>query len=118
VADRIDFVQSDLLPATSARFDLICANVPYIPDYKLPLLKASIWEPRLALAGGPDGLDLVRRLLAQARAALAPGGLALLEIEASQGESALRLAQDSFPHAKVAVLPDLAGRDRLLRVEM
>ena len=118
VAERIDFLACDLIPPVQTRFDLICANLPYIPDEVLKTLKVYRSEPSLALAGGPDGLDLIRRLLYNAGAILSPGGLILLEIEASQGESACHLARQALPQAEVRLLQDLAGRDRLIWVEL
>jgi release factor glutamine methyltransferase len=118
VVQRIRFVQADLLAALQGPFDLICANLPYIPSAELKKLKIFGREPGLALDGGPDGLALIRRLLAQAAHKLAPGGLLLVEIEASQGIQALSLAHHFLPAADSVVLPDLAGRQRLLRVEL
>jgi release factor glutamine methyltransferase len=118
VAKRIDFVQADLLAALRQPFDLICANLPYIPSAELKKLGIFEREPSLALDGGSDGLALIRRLLAQAEPRLAPGGLLLVEIEASQGGQVLSLAGKSFPAARSVVLADLAGRQRLLRVEL
>ena len=115
---RVRFVQADLLEALVGPFDLICANLPYIPGAELQKLKVFQREPSLALDGGPDGLALIRRLLAQAPHKLAPGGLLLIEVEASQGGQTLSLARQFFPDALLQVLPDLAGRERLLRVEL
>jgi release factor glutamine methyltransferase len=74
-------------------------------------------EPSLALDGGPDGLILIRRLLHSAPPHINPGGALLLEIEASQGSAALDLARPAFPQAEIQVLPDLAGKDRLLVIK-
>jgi release factor glutamine methyltransferase len=114
---RVEFILADLIPAVSEPVDLICANLPYIPADELANLQVSRWEPRLALDGGPDGLSLVRRFLEQAPSSLAPGGLLLMEIEASQGKTALELARQAFPPAEIVLLPDLAGRDRLVRIQ-
>jgi release factor glutamine methyltransferase len=117
VAERVWPVQADLLPVIGRRYDLICANLPYIPRRTLAGLRVRRWEPALALDGGPDGLDLIRLLLAQAVGALAANGLALLEIEATQGAAAAALARSHFPGAEVSVVRDLAGRDRLVRMQ-
>jgi release factor glutamine methyltransferase len=121
---NIDFVQCDLLPphaellATEFHFDLICANLPYIPTETLKNLPIFNREPTLALDGGMDGLDLVRRLLAIAPEWIAPKGLILLEIEASHGMQALNLASDLFSHAEIHLHQDLTGRDRLLEIRL
>lgn len=130
VSDRIAFLHADLLE-TSERwnvetlkrsnvptFDLLTANLPYIPTPTLLNLDVYGKEPTLALDGGPDGLDLIRRLLETAPAILAPGGLALLEIEATQGEAAATLAHQHFPAAQIRVIPDLAGLDRLIAIQI
>ena len=115
---RIDFFQADLLGSVPGSFDLICANLPYIPSADVNGLAVARHEPRLALDGGPDGLDLIRRLLAQLPTRLSPGGLALFEIEYRQGQSATALAQAAIPAARVQILPDLSGLDRILEVAL
>jgi release factor glutamine methyltransferase len=138
VADRIQFIQSDLLfsltptplalgeepekkenlqLATFQPFDLLVANLPYIPTATLKTLAVYGKEPILALDGGPDGLVLIGRLLRDAPRYLTPGGLILLEIESSQGAAAHQLAHQVFPQAEIRILPDLSGKDRLLRIQ-
>ncbi len=121
VQDRVHLLQCDLLPLPPTdfayhRFDLICANLPYIPAPILMQLTVARHEPLLALNGGPDGLNLIRRLLKLAPAWLAPGGMLLMEIEASQGAAVLSLAYDTFESARIQLHTDYAGRDRLLEV--
>jgi len=124
VAKRIDLVQCDLLPPhpdslpTALHFDLICANLPYIPTVTLKELPIYKREPTLALHGGEDGLDIVRQLLRMAPKWLAPRGMILLEIEASQGMPAVSLAYDAFANAEIQLHQDLAGHDRLLSIEL
>ena len=117
VVDRVTFVRSDLLSAIRGEVDLICANLPYIPTLKLQELEVARHEPRLALDGGDDGVELIARLVDQARTRLAPGGLMLLEIEATAAGEALPLVTRLFPKGRVELLPDLAGLDRLIRLE-
>lgn len=117
VSSQIDFLQNDLTKGIGGHFDLICANLPYIPSARLRSLPVYGREPGLALDGGPDGLDLIRRLLSHAPGNLTPGGLLLMEIEATQGEAVLELARQTFPNSRPMVLTDLAGMDRLLVVE-
>ena len=117
VTASLKLVHADLLPANLSSCDLICANLPYIPTRTLEGLDVYNREPSLALDGGPDGLHLIRRLLPQAARILDPVGLVLLEIEATQGEAVLSLARAFFPKAQIELLPDLAGHDRLVRIE-
>jgi release factor glutamine methyltransferase len=116
VAERVSCLCCDLLGSLDQRFDLVCANLPYIPRGEMQELEVARREPLQALDGGIDGLALIGRLLAAAPQILTPGGLLLLEIGADQGPRAQLLAQTVFPGADVRVLPDLAGRDRVLRV--
>jgi release factor glutamine methyltransferase len=117
VEDRVFLLQSDLLTPVASQYELICANLPYIREETLVNLKVSRQEPALALAGGEDGLTLIRRLFAQAAERLRPAGMLLAEIEAGQREAALKLADHYFPGTKTDVLKDLAGNDRLLKIE-
>ena len=122
VENHIAFVQCDLLPShpyslpTDMHFDLICANLPYIPTKTLHGLDIYKREPTLALNGGADGLDIVRQLLKVAPEWMAPNGMILLEIEASQGMSAVSLAYDAFDRAEIHLHQDLAGHDRLVEI--
>ncbi|MGE5248749.1 MAG: peptide chain release factor N(5)-glutamine methyltransferase [Bacteroidota bacterium] len=124
VDGRMDFVACDLLPPhhdglpTDLHFDLVCANLPYIPTHKLKGLAVYGREPTLALDGGQDGLQSIRRLLRTATDWLAPGGRILLEIEATLGVQAMSLAYDSFSEATIHLHQDLTGRDRLLEIQL
>jgi len=114
---QIRFIQTNLLHVDGRPFDIICANLPYIPTATLHALEVFGREPTLALDGGLDGLDLIRSLLTDGYSQLAPGGLLLLEIDSSHGADALTLVQGVFPGADVRLIHDLSGRDRLIRVE-
>jgi release factor glutamine methyltransferase len=129
VEGQIEFIECDILPLPNPssppgngqgvrEFDLMCANLPYIPTGKLHILPIYGREPTLALNGGDDGLDLFRRLLALAPDRLAPGGRMLLEIEATRGTTALSLAYDAFEEAEIHLYQDLARRDRLLEIQL
>lgn len=113
---RVHWLQSNLLAPFSAQFDLICANLPYIPSESLKSLTVARWEPQLALDGGDSGLDIIEQLLQQARSRLAPKGVIMLEIEASLGAQALSLAQKYFPSAQINRIRDLAGLDRIIEI--
>ena len=118
VADEVAFGEADLLPAAEPPFDLILANLPYIPTAEIERLPvAASFEPRLALDGGPDGLVVVRRLLAALPSALAPKGTALLEIGFDQG-AAIEAAVAELPGEWTCrVQPDLSGHPRLASIE-
>jgi release factor glutamine methyltransferase len=121
VFERIAFKAGDLLEPLAAarqRADLIAANLPYIPSDELDGLAVVRHEPRGALDGGPDGLASIRRLLSQAPGVLASPGLLLLEIAADQGAPVKALAQGAFPGAQIAILPDYAGHDRIVKTEI
>ncbi len=90
VEERIRFIMGDLLAALrpEAQFDLIVSNAPYVPTAEWLCLPSDIkdYEPRLALDGGVDGLDVIRRLVQAAPGYLKAGGLLALEV--GQGQSA------------------------------
>jgi release factor glutamine methyltransferase len=124
VDNRIEFIECDLLPNKHTfnnnhlPFDLICANLPYIPTQTLSQLSVFGREPTIALDGGTDGLELVRRLLNIAPEWLAPNALILLEIEATLGMQALGLVSDLLSQAEIHLHQDLTGRDRLLEIRL
>ena len=116
VLERVRLLHTHLLRGSPGPFDLICANLPYIPTGTLASLTDLRFEPREALDGGLDGLDLVRDLFQQARSLLAEDGLLLAEIEAGQGVEARRAAVQCFPGKTVQIIKDLAGKDRLVEI--
>ena len=119
VAARVSFVQSDLLSAVAGPLDLIVSNPPYVAAEAWADLPISVQrEPRRALLSGAEGLDAIRRLLDQAARRLAPGGLLLIEIGERQANAAQTYAQAAFPDASIRIVPDLAGKDRVLEVQV
>ncbi len=120
VAGRVDCLQGDLLTPLRGPFHLIVANLPYLSQADLAAAPPEVtrWEPRLALAGGPDGLAAIRRLLAAAANRLHPAGALLAEIGAGQGAAVLALADQHFPRATVEIAQDYAGLDRVLVVRL
>jgi release factor glutamine methyltransferase len=117
LSDQIRFIHADLLNLPPLTFDLICANLPYIPTGTLHQLEIFGREPTLALDGGVDGLYLIRELIQDTPQYLAPGGLVLIEVEANQGNSALKLAQDHLQNIEISLHADLSGHDRLLSIQ-
>lgn len=114
---RVMTARGNLLRGAAAA-DLIVANLPYISErQKLVRPRELDYEPALALDGGADGLSLIREAIAQAPAALKPGGAVLFECDPSQARRLVRLAQHQWPAAQVTVHKDLAGRDRVVRVQ-
>ncbi len=119
VAERIVFLQGDLLTPLRGRFDLIVANLPYVPSrlYRKLAPELRRHEPEAALHAGRRGTALIEALLAQAPALLHPGGLVLAEHAWNQGQRLREAARAAFPQAAVETKRDLAGRQRLLVVQ-
>lgn len=116
LGERIELREGDLyVPVAGLRFDLVISNPPYVPHLDIGRLQAEIayHEPRMALDGGPDGLSVLRRLVAGAPEHLVPGGWLLTEMGDGQAEAvrALALRAGLDP---VEILRDLAGRERAM----
>ena len=118
VAERIRFLQGDLLAPLDAPVDVIAANLPYVRsgDFEAGPPEIREHEPRLGLDGGPDGLRLIARLLRDAPPCLKRGGALFAEIGEEQGKGALSLARESFLEGGIEVKRDLLGLDRVLVV--
>jgi release factor glutamine methyltransferase len=118
VADRIEFIFADLLPLDGELLDVVAANLPYIASAAVDELPvAASFEPRGALDGGPDGLDLIRALLDRLPRVLRADGVALLEIGSDQAEIVAAETAARMPGWACDVLPDLAGLPRVARLE-
>ncbi len=117
---RIRWLEGNLLEPLVAQgetVDLIVANLPYIATEELETLPVARYEPYKALHGGASGLELIEQFLQNAPRVLRPGGLLLMEIGMSQGPAVQKLAQAAFPDRQVKVETDLAGHDRIVRVQ-
>ncbi len=116
LSQQIAFLQGDLLSPLAEPADMIVSNPPYVSRSALALTMPEVnqYEPTAALDGGPDGLDIIQRLLKQAVELLQPTGCLLIEIGFDQGQAILDLAKIYFPQADMHVKKDLAGLDRLL----
>lgn len=119
LSERVTLLCGDLLAPLAGPFDLILANLPYVARKEIETLAPDVtdYEPRLALDGGEDGLDLIRRLLLQVPPRLARPGLLLLEIDHRQAEAVLVLVRQHLPDAVATLLADYAGLERVVRVE-
>ena len=115
--DRVILGTGSLLEPVSGPVDIVVSNPPYVPRPDIPSLAREVLaEPREALDGGEDGLDVARALLPQARARLNRPGAIVVEFSPLQAGDVLALAQSIFPQAERSIHKDLAGRDRALRV--
>ena len=109
VGDRCDLRCADATEGIGTGFDALISNPPYIRTTDIVSLGPEVQhEPRMALDGGEDGLDLIRRLVAAAPAVLGPGGWLLLEIGAGQGAAVVE-EMERAGAVETALCPDLAG---------
>jgi release factor glutamine methyltransferase len=115
--ERVELRVGSLLAPVTEQVDLLLANLPYLRPAQVAGNPELAAEPRLALDGGPDGLDVIRALLLDAGRVLAPGAAIGLEIDPSQRHAAIDLAARHFPTANTVVLADLAGLDRHLVIQ-
>lgn len=119
VGDRVQVLHGDLFDPLPAELlgnvDFIVSNPPYIPSSDLPELPSEIlgFEPREALDGGPDGLDVFRRILAGADAWLREGGGLAIELDSGRVADAAKLLEE-HGFLGVSVRKDLTGRDRIV----
>jgi release factor glutamine methyltransferase len=115
--DRVTFLEADLIPSSllgNGGFDLITANLPYIPSAEVPTLSREVLQdPILALDGGIHGLDLIVRLAPLAMDHLAPGGRLLLEIGIDQSIEVMNMLS-GYNYRDIAALPDYQGIPRFI----
>lgn len=115
--DRVEFLQNDLLDGVSEKFDLILANLPYIPSSTVNELAVIKHEPRSALDGGPDGISIIERLIKTSKKNLALNGCIILEIQYNQGNRVQNIALNQFPQAEISIYSDLAGLPRVVKIQ-
>lgn len=120
LSHKIELLEGDLLEPVYQKVDIIVANLPYILEEEYAELsrKELKYEPALALAGGPDGLHHIGRLLAQAPGRLLDHGCLLLEVGAGQATKVAERALDFFPRAKVDIYRDLGDIERVVQVSL
>jgi release factor glutamine methyltransferase len=118
VGSRCHFALSRWADAVSGPFDLIVSNPPYIASGVIPGLDKEVREhdPRLALDGGPDGLEPYRILLGEAKRLLAPGGLLAVEIGYDQAEALAGLAK-LHDLEILRIAHDLSGNPRCIAMK-
>ena len=115
---NVEIRRGDLFEALSEDaepFDAILSNPPYVPTGAIPTLAREVkdYEPAMALDGGADGLDIIKRIIEEAPEHLKPQGLLLMEIGFDQGAAVTELAAQSGEYAEARIMKDLAGRDRI-----
>ncbi len=115
VVDRICLLQGDMLTPLPEPVDLIVANLPYVKESEI---SAGNLEPLLALNGGSDGLDKIRRLCHQVGNRLRPEGCLLLEIGQGQEKAVTAFLHSLFPSAEIEVAPDLSGTNRVISLRL
>jgi release factor glutamine methyltransferase len=120
VANLVTLACGDLLEpalAPEGSTDLLIANLPYVASSEVEEGRGSMaWEPRSALDGGADGLDLLRRLIAGLPAILAPRGVALLEVGSGQADAVREAVASLALRTVVTTMRDLAGVERVVRI--
>ena len=122
VADRVEFTASDLFAAvaTERQFDLVVSNPPYVTTAEMAKLPLDVrnHEPHLALAGGPEGTDVIARLISQSAERLTQGGKLLIEIS-PQIEPKVRALVEADGRLELgATIKDLAGMARVIQATM
>ncbi|MCE5228178.1 peptide chain release factor N(5)-glutamine methyltransferase [bacterium] len=117
VADRIEFGAGELFEPIHEPLDAILSNPPYVPETDRATLAPDVidYEPHAALFSGPDGLDCIRELIAQAPRHLKPGGLLLIEIGAGQSLAVETLLAQTGSFQSIGFIPDYAGIDRVAK---
>jgi release factor glutamine methyltransferase len=115
VSDRVQCVRADLLDAVTGPLEAVVSNPPYVPAPDIESLQPEVrdYEPLEALVAGGDGLDVIRRLVPGAAAALRPGGWLLFEFGFGQSDSVRRIVEAEPRLALAEVRPDLAGIPRV-----
>lgn len=113
-----NLVQMDCLNGVNGKFDVILANLPYIPQNEAQYLKVSKFEPLTALNGGDRGVEIIFRLIDQIPTHLSIPGLVLLEIQYDQAKIVIEKVKRTVPYGSVSTINDLAGINRLVRIEV
>ena len=116
---RVRLRQGDLFEALDGPVDVVASNPPYLSTEEAADLPPDVQrEPRIALAAGADGMDVLSGLIVGAREYVKPGGLLAMEIDPQRLEAVERLAGRTFEGGEVAVVKDHAGLDRVVTVRV
>jgi release factor glutamine methyltransferase len=117
-AGRIKLAKGYLLEQIIEKLEMVVANLPYIKESDLALLPPEIlkYEPRSALDGGKCGTEMIQQLITQSAGKIASGGAILLEIGIGQEDEISRTATANLPGAKIELIKDLSGINRVLKI--
>jgi len=131
VGNRCQFVTGNLFGPLREKVNMIISNPPYIPSDEIATLETDVkdWEPKEALDGGKDGLDYIRKLIAEAPSHLVPSkaeqlstqppkNLLLIEIGEDQGEKVRQIAKNSGEYNGIEIIKDLYNKDRIFKAEI
>lgn len=121
VSERVQFQRTSLAQGVTGPFDIVLCNPPYVLTRFLdgPNVQQELaHEPRLALDGGEDGMDVYNQLLPQLGNILAEGGAAYVEIDPPVSEQCMNSAKQRYPTASVSVLTDYSGLERCMTIEL
>ncbi len=119
VCDQVHLCQGNLLEPITGAVDIIVSNPPYLRKGSIEFLQKEVRsEPRIALDGGSDGLDVIRELLSQSASKLKSPGVFLFEVDTTHISDALNLAETFFPAASVAALMDASGNNRAILIDL
>lgn len=121
IGGRLELREGSLVePLAGERIDVLVSNPPYIADDEMDSLPSEVrdWEPHIALASGPDGLDATRELIETAPDVLVPGGLLVMEVDCRRAERAADILRGDGRYDGVEILPDLTGRLRFVAARL
>jgi release factor glutamine methyltransferase len=119
VAERLSLQMADIFSEVAGRFDLVVSNPPYVPTRQIETLQAEVrwFEPLAALAGGADGLDIIKRIVEQSPRHLTSHGVLLIEIGFDQSEQVRQLFDGSVWEAP-EFIADLQGIPRIVAAKL
>ena len=118
VIDRVKFIKSCLENFNSKKVDLIVSNPPYIKSRTIQSLDEGVkkFEPKIALDGGKDGLQVISRLMKESVNKLSVDGAMVIEITPELSGKTVLLAREHFPEANILILKDLMENDRAILI--
>ncbi len=117
VAERVILLRGDLLEPLPEPLDILIANLPYVSESDMAGMPSAKFEPEPALNGGKSGLEKISRFCNQLKDKVKPGGCVLLEVGMAQSRAVIAQLHNLFPSADISVLKDLAGIERVVKMD-